>query len=149
MPFIENHVEFAARHGGNPVYHNGVYRLPDGAWMEREFSSYALHEPSPDPSRRAEAVLVYWDVKLKRAQEDFYQIKEGLTRMANARAKDGLPPPDHIDLAHLKRAEKAVKEMQQRHAEAKAAYDETPAAQAAAKRERQRAEALAREQEFL
>jgi hypothetical protein len=121
--------EWDAKHGGKGIVINGWVLHEDGA--EREVNPMGVFcEPSPDPVKRAKAIVLYREVLLRRVTQEFVDAKHMLEAPAQRNLKEHIRTPEP---PNLEQAVAELKQLRARGAEAQASLDEARDAVIAAK----------------
>jgi hypothetical protein len=115
MPLIESCKEFHDRQGGDCAEIDGVRVYRNGATMEVESSGLGVrHEPHPDQYERAKTIAWYWEERVRRARDEFLELRDHLHSLAKSAVRDGFPRPPQSELERLKQLRAAVHRMQKK-----------------------------------
>lgn len=125
--------EWDARHGGKGIVINGWVLHEDGA--EREINPMGMcYEPSPDPVKRAKAIVIYREAILRKLTQEFTEAKRMLEAPAQANLKEHIRTPEPPNLAA---AVAQLQELRAKVTEAQGLLDEARQAVIAAKPQHQ------------
>ncbi len=133
---VMTHEEFANKHGGDSIEEEknpNKFLFSDGASCtisERYDDSgrwYNFSEPSPDISRRCQAILYYWTLRTRRTRDVFGERWQQYSDMASmAQQYRNLPMPDDSSIEDLAEQKKLVKKCERKLTAARRAYEKTP-----------------------